>query len=59
MNLLTYQTLTSVKLVLITVILMPHAITLLGVSLVSAMKDSVEMEELVLVRENVMFALKV
>ena len=40
----------SVKLVLITVTLMPHAITLLGVSLVSAIKDSVEMEKLVLVR---------
>ena len=42
----------SVKLVLITVTLMPHAITLLGVSPVSAIKDSAEMEELVLVRKN-------
>ena len=42
----------SVKLVLITVTLMPHATTLLGVSPVSAIKDSMEMEELVLVRKN-------
>ena len=42
----------NVKLILITVILMPHAKTLSEVSPVSAMKDSVEMEELVLVRRN-------
>ena len=45
----------SVELVLMTVTLTPYAITLLEVSLVSAMKDSVEMEKLVLVRENIMY----
>ena len=42
----------SVKLVPITVTLMPHATTLLEASPVSAIKDLAEMEELVLVRKT-------